>query len=86
MSGPGTHSGNEHVQDILTDSKEEGDIQGWDGIAPEAGVLGDQPMETVSGEGSELAQSSASHRADCNTLRGLGKANNLLVGSQFKAK
>ena len=50
-------------------------------------VLGDEPMETPSGEGETgLAQSSASRTVDCSTLRGLGEANNLLVGSQFKAR
>ena len=43
----------------MTDSKPEvGEIRGdWDGIEPMEGVLGDEPMETPSGEGvSELAQ------------------------------
>ena len=82
-------SGKEHIQDIMTDSKPEvGEIRGdWDGVEPMEGVLGDEPMETPSGEGETgLAQSSASRTVDCSTLRGLGEANNLLVGSQFKAR
>ena len=82
-------SGKEHVQDIQTDSKpEQGEIRGsWDGIEPMEGILGDEPMEAVSGEDEPgLAQTSASRTVDCSTLRGLGEANNLLIGSQFKAK
>jgi hypothetical protein len=82
-------SGKEHIQDIQTDSKPEvGEVRGdWDGIEPMEVVVGDEPMEAASGEGeSGLAQSSASRTVDCSTLRGLGEANNLLVGSQFKAK
>ena len=85
--GPRDSSGKEHIQDIMTDSKpEEGEPRfAWDGVEPMEGVQGDEPMEAASGEGQELAQSSVSHRADCSTLRGLGEANGLLVGSQFKA-